>query len=194
MTDGVEHLVVCLLALWISSFVKRLFSSESFSSLPVVQVKRQWWLCQASPNPRRRQVSYAGGRPLPCAHLFASTPSLALAVHWPASSCRQLDSVISSRSDAHPRDLPGPLPEARSLRSRTHEHAEASRLLIRVPRAAGVRASPGRARDHSRGPGRGGRGPPAAGLHSAVPCSPGGVCPRRTVTGKSVSAPPCVES
>lgn len=124
--------------------MKRLLSSESFSSLPVVQVKRQWWLCQASPNPRRRQVSYAGGRPLPCAHLFASTPSLALAVHWPASSCRQLDGIISSRSDAHPRDLPGPLPEARSLRSRTHEHAEASRLLIRVPRAAGVRASPGR--------------------------------------------------
>lgn len=103
--------------------------------------------------------------PLPCACLFASTPSLAPAQsRWPARRRRRLRGVLSS-SDAHPLDLPGPLLEAQSLLNRTHEHARARGLLIQVPRAAGVRVlrcgSVRRAvRGRSQGPGRVGRGPP----------------------------------
>lgn len=128
--------------------------------------------------------------PLPCACLFASTPSLAPAQsRWPARRRRRLRGVLSS-SDAHPLDLPGPLLEAQSLLNRTHEHARARGLLIQVPRAAGVRVLRcGSVRRAVRGLVVWAVARLSAELHSAVPCSPGSVRPRRVVTGETIPAP-----
>lgn len=71
--SGLEHLVTCLLATWITYFVKCLFSLNLTSSkfLPVMQVERKWQLHQIELKYKVKTGIFHGWQgpgawPLPC--------------------------------------------------------------------------------------------------------------------------------
>lgn len=140
--------------------------------------------------------------PPPCACLFASTPSLAPAQsRWPARRCRRPRGVFIQFRCASPRS-------ARST-PRGTEPAQQNARTRQSPRPPHPGAqSGGREGPPVRLCAKGGQRPqsgawscgpwpaclqnftqPSPELHSAIPCSPGSVRPRRVVMGKTVPAP-----